>query len=1106
MSSITAQQTKLDLELVPKEKRLEIRKCNGRLNPRKKQRETTFQVILDALALTPCYSAFLITADVPKVYIYCVFLKELGHTREIKSIFDVVVDQMHQPWRTFATIINRSLSGKTTGLDKLRLFRAYFLLGMFYMKNVDYVELLWKDFAYQIDNRGHKKQDKMYYPRFTKVIIHYFLTKDKTVSKKNKIGMHTSRDDYLINTLRFVSANEESQIYGAQLPKSYGHNPKMQRNLKALQELYLGLCYRILVSPEEPTRKSKRVKRPAKKSTNAPTTCVVIRDTPIMSLFKKKEKVTVEKRKGIDLLSKVALTEEAQYEEVHKKRRDEDDNNNDHDLKSEGSDQESNSDDNNTQSDKEKGLDSEHETDENETGSESDQEENEEEVEDNEEEKDEEFVKTSSNSTDDEDETNIDDKAEGHEDKGMDYTVNQFNNDVDVRLNEPVNTDEGFIQKEGTDAEMINVQQGNENLETTLNQFIEDAHVTISTVPKKTEVPITSSSHSSDLASKYLNFLDIPHIDAEIISPIEVHAHHEIPSNQAPTLLTIPVSVITDSSLVYLTIILQSLPSFTPPPPQSTSTPPPKTKVTNPLSALLNFASVFQFNNRVRKRSIGTKKDDLLNTQVTALVDEHLDSRLGATRDDFMSYLSASITARITEQVKIQLPHILPKEVSNFAHPVIKSMVTESLEHAVLAKESSQPKSTYKAAALLTEFELKKTLIDKMDKSQSYMTATEHRECYDGLIKSYDLDNNLFSTYDKVYSLKRSRKDKDKDEEPFAGSDQRLKKRKTSKDVEPTKGLKTKESKSGSSKGTKSQSKSSGKSVQAEEPEFETPLQGPTQSWLMTLASSVDRPLKTFDEFMSTPIEFSRQQRKNFYEYARGFESGHDVYSTKRILAVTWVEVMQKHGYGYLREIKVRRDDNDLYTFKEGDFPRLRINDIKDMLVLIVQNKLTNLLGDDVFDFAIALQRFTRSIVIKKRVEDLQLGVKSYQKKITVTRPKATRPNIKKRDPYTPYQDPQGFIYVDNQGRNMLMRSDELYKFSDGTLTRLRTLLDDITKNIIMGYLPQRRWSSLENKRAHIMIKATYNQLKERRMIRRFEKFVGGRHYGTDLRLLQRTI
>ncbi|GJU56093.1 hypothetical protein Tco_1229807 [Tanacetum coccineum] len=66
MPSITAQQAKLDLELVPKEKRLEIRKCNGRLNPGKIQREPTFQVVLDALALSPCYLAFLITTMFPK--------------------------------------------------------------------------------------------------------------------------------------------------------------------------------------------------------------------------------------------------------------------------------------------------------------------------------------------------------------------------------------------------------------------------------------------------------------------------------------------------------------------------------------------------------------------------------------------------------------------------------------------------------------------------------------------------------------------------------------------------------------------------------------------------------------------------------------------------------------------------------------------------------------------------------------------------------------------------------------------------------------------------------------------------------------------------------
>ncbi|GJV48602.1 hypothetical protein Tco_1438814 [Tanacetum coccineum] len=129
---------------------------------------------------------------------------------------------------------------------------------------------------------------------------------------------------------------------------------------------------------------------------------------------------------------------------------------------------------------------------------------------------------------------------------------------------------------------------------------------------------------------------------------------------------------------------------------------------------------------------------------------------------------------------------------------------------------------------------------------------------------------------------------------------------------------------------------------------------------------------------------------------------------------------------------------NVFWRFKEGDFPRLRINDIKDMFLLIVQNRLTNLSGDDISDFAIALRMFTRSLVIQKRVEDLQLGVESYQKKINVTKPQTTIFGIRIRDPYTPYQDPQGFIYVDNNGRNRLMRSDKLYKFSDRTLIGLR--------------------------------------------------------------------
>ncbi|GJV04472.1 hypothetical protein Tco_1338041 [Tanacetum coccineum] len=638
----------------------------------------------------------------------------------------------------------------------------------------------------------------------------------------------------------------------------------------------------------------------------------------------------------------------------------------------------------------------------------SDQEENEED-EDDEEEVRNELIKTPSNDSDNEDETKITDKAE-------------------------VDTDKGFVQEEGTDA--------------------------------KTKVPVTSSSHSSDLAAKFLNFLDIPHTDAEIVSPMDVHVHHEVPSKQTPTLLTIPVSVITDTSPVYSTIIPQSLPSFTPPPQQSTSTPPPTTEATNPLSTLPDFASVFQFNNRVTtlEKEVAELKKDPLHTQVTALVDDHLDTRLGATRDEFMNFLSASLTTRITEQ-----------------------MVQESLEDVVLAKESSQPQSSYEAAATLTEFELKKILIDKMDKSESYLAAPEHRECYEGLIKSYDLDKTIFSTYGKVYSLNRSRKDKDKDEDPSAGSDRRLKKRKTSKDAEPTKRKfvqseepefevvdsdmpqDQEENLGKDDKETKEKVASkrdwSTKPTQPQEPTDpdwnvdKTPQQGQNQSWLMTLASSTKKPSKTFDELMSTPIDFSAfimnglkinkcykaLSEKLDWENPKGGDYPFDL---TKPLPLVMSRNRQKVPVDYFF-------NNDLKYLKGGISTMTYMTSLTktkasqyDLPGIEDMNRLTNLSGDDVSDFAIALRMFTRSLVIQKRVEDLQLEVESYQKKINVTKPETTKPGIRKRDPYTPYQDPQGFIYVDNYGRNRLMRSYELYKFSDTTLTGLRTSLDDITKNI----------------------------------------------------------
>nr|GEU61981.1 hypothetical protein [Tanacetum cinerariifolium] len=173
--------------------------------------EPTLQVVLDALKLTPFYKAFEITADVLEIYMQkfwvtnsihhtslhfkmndppfekeiLSFIRDLGHMGEIKVLYDVNVNHMHQPWRSFAAIINKYLS----------------------------------DLVYQVDNKNSKKSNDMCYPRFTKVIIDYIMKKDMSIPRRNKMFWHTTRDDPMFTTIRVISKHLTTQIYDAILPK-----------------------------------------------------------------------------------------------------------------------------------------------------------------------------------------------------------------------------------------------------------------------------------------------------------------------------------------------------------------------------------------------------------------------------------------------------------------------------------------------------------------------------------------------------------------------------------------------------------------------------------------------------------------------------------------------------------------------------------------------------------------------------------------------------------------------------------------------------------------------------------------------------------------------
>ncbi|GKE39481.1 hypothetical protein Tco_1462886 [Tanacetum coccineum] len=240
-----------DEKWVPSTERVKISSLtNVRLETTVQQKEETFQVIIDVIKNSMCFKAFTITSEVPEIFMHqfwytikkvkdsesyefllankkCIFdvevfkkildiclrvegeeftpvqdnddtltfLTYLGYKGPLHKHTNMFVDHMHQPWRTLAAIINKCLSGKTASNDKLRKSRIDILWGMFYKENVDYPELIWEDFAFQIDHRNERKsrRETMPFLRFTK-------------------------EDGIVSRLKFVRIGEDYQEYGLHVP------------------------------------------------------------------------------------------------------------------------------------------------------------------------------------------------------------------------------------------------------------------------------------------------------------------------------------------------------------------------------------------------------------------------------------------------------------------------------------------------------------------------------------------------------------------------------------------------------------------------------------------------------------------------------------------------------------------------------------------------------------------------------------------------------------------------------------------------------------------------------------------------------------------------
>nr|GEX78333.1 hypothetical protein [Tanacetum cinerariifolium] len=346
----------------------------------------------------------------------------------------------------------------------------------------------------------------------------------------------------------------------------------------------------------------------------------------------------------------------------------------------------------------------------------------------------------------------------------------------------------------------------------------------------------------------------------------------------------------------------------------------------------------------------------------------------------------------------------------------------ENIQKIIKEQVKEQVKTSYVVAADLSELELKKILIEKMESNKSIHRSNEQRNLYKALVDAYACDKIILDTYGDTITLKIRCDDEDKDEEPSTGSDRGSKRRRACKEAESTSASKEKES------------KTSGKSTEGSKSHQNTANYGHIK-WIEDLVPRTmwSQTPVSYDKYAIWESSHWGRKRQQFYGFVVNRESDRDVYSKCRIIAVTELQIVKWHNYKHLDWITVRRDDDKLYKFKEG--------------------------------------------------------VESYQKKLNLTNPDTYRSDLKRKEAFTTYSNPRGFIYQNKDKQNRLMHIDELHKFSDGMLNDVQTALDDHLKGIRMKYLPQTIWRRSDKERAAAMIQAIDKQLKTMRIMQSLEKF-----------------
>nr|GEU31688.1 retrovirus-related Pol polyprotein from transposon TNT 1-94 [Tanacetum cinerariifolium] len=875
----------------------------------------------------------------------------------------------------------------------LRLSQAQILWGLYHKRNGDYAYLMWEDFVYQVEHKNQKKSNEMYYPWFTKAINHHFMSKDPSIPRRNKVNWHYVRDDHMFSKIKLVSRHQNTQQFGALLPIELTNTEI--RNSKAYKEYYT-----IAIGEAAPKPKASVRKTRSSSDTSIPLTAVA--SLRLIASTKGKQTTKVTKAKSADegTGSKLGVPdiptneseEELSWNSTHDEGDENEEKDNDGNEEDEGDDgEEGNGNDDDEDDDGEEDDDD----DANQEVVRDDDKDDDEEGGGNAQESDKETKEAKSFDPIRQTPENNEDKGDGEEDQGLNI------GEEEIHVEEEEEEEDELYRD-------VKINQGR-GLQVSLE--VEDSHVTLTLVnPDVMESIFETTSQ-----------LDVP-----------------TPTSMAPLLITTPT--MTSSTIATTTTTTQALilPTVVP---------------SDIIQNLPSFGSLFPFDDRLRSLeenfSEVMQPNQFVDEEPSAGPDwgskrrrEGKDPELASapmetatrsadrsTQRSISRQASASESALAEEPMQttsqMEEPSHLEFDTSADDQPINLSAVHGSIQPCIseLAKQADSRSSFNEL--MDTPLDFSNFLMNRLrvDTLTPKLLAGSTYELMKGSCKSLiELEYHL----EEVYKATTDQLDW----------------------------------------------------VNPKGQQYPHNLLQP----LPLIADNRGRRVIPFEHFINNDLEYLRggsssrkyttsimKTKATDYMHIKWIEDlvprtmwinepiGHEKHALwgvsywgrKQLKIVEW------HSYKHLDWITVQRDDDKLYKFKEGDFKRLRIQDIEDMLLLLIQRKLSNLIVEERFAFNVSLRIFARSIVIQRRVEDLQLSVESYQKKLNLTKPDSYRSDLKRKEAYTAYSNPRGFIYQNKDKKNRLMWIDEIHKFSNETLTDVHTALDDRLKGIRMQYLPQ---------------------------------------------------